>query len=95
MSDPLSVEPSKPNVVATWRLTVGTSIFLIDVRDDGSWQPSYVAPGRLSGWERHAMPEEPAATDVSEAILAWSQRYGAGPVLRPLPLRPVTIFTPR
>ncbi|MGU8077104.1 hypothetical protein [Burkholderia pyrrocinia] len=88
MNDLLTIQPTVPNVVATWRLTVGTSIFLIDVRDDGSWQPSYLAPGRWSGWKRRAMPAEPPAADVTAAILAWAQRYGANPLLRRDPARP-------
>jgi hypothetical protein len=63
-------------------------MFLIDVRDDDSWQPSYIAPGRLSGWERHMMPVEPPASDVTAAILAWATRYGANPQLRQGTIRP-------
>jgi hypothetical protein len=69
-------------IVSTWKLTVGTSIFFIDVRDDGSWQPFYIAPGRLSGWGRRTMPEEPAAVDVNAAILAWAECYGTHPRLQ-------------
>ncbi|WP_155646726.1 hypothetical protein [Burkholderia territorii] len=82
MNDMTTSSPTPHTIVSTWKLTVGTSIFLIDVRDDGSWQPFYIAPGRLSGWARRTMPEEPAAANVNAAILAWAKRYGPHPRLQ-------------
>ncbi len=80
--------PTPRTIVSTWKLTVGTSIFFIDVRDDESWQPFYIAPGRLSGWEQRTLPEEPPAADVNAAMLAWAQRYGVGPRLQLKSARP-------
>ncbi|WP_155631613.1 hypothetical protein [Burkholderia cepacia] len=88
MSDMPTTRPTASTIVSTWKLTIGTSIFFIDVRDDGSWQPFYIAPGRLSGWERRALPAEPPTVDVNAAILAWAERFGFSPRLQLQSARP-------
>jgi hypothetical protein len=47
-------------VVNTWRLSVGTSLFVIDILADGSWRPAYIAPKRLGGWTMDVLPNMPA-----------------------------------
>jgi hypothetical protein len=46
-------------VVNTWRLSVGTSLFVIDILADGSWRPAYIAPKRLGGWTMDVLPNMP------------------------------------
>ncbi|MGH1506555.1 hypothetical protein [Ralstonia solanacearum] len=37
-------------MVDTWRLSVDTSLFVLEILADGSWRPAYIAPKRLGGW---------------------------------------------
>ncbi|WP_175743797.1 hypothetical protein [Burkholderia ambifaria] len=76
--------PEHAVVVETWRLVVGTSLFLINVRADGSWQPAYIAPRRLGGWTIQTLPDMPAAEDVEAAVRTWAQPYGSDPRIRRL-----------
>ncbi|MGC3030600.1 hypothetical protein ACPUER_36900 [Burkholderia sp. DN3021] len=76
--------PEPAVVVETWRLVVGTSLFLINVRADGSWQPAYIAPRRLGGWTIQTLPDMPAAADVEAAVRTWAQPYGNDPRIRRL-----------
>ncbi len=70
------------SVVEVWRLSVGTSLFLINVHTDGSWQPFCVAPARLAGWTLRMLPTAPPTDDVDAAVRAWAQQYGAYLVIR-------------
>ena len=63
LSDPLSSA-----VVDTWRLSVDTSLFLIEILADGSWRPAYIAPKRLGGWTREVLADMPPTSDVEAAV---------------------------
>lgn len=86
MSAPASPIPA---VVETWRLSIGTTVFSIDVRADGSWQPFTVAPVRFGGWTMRALSAAPPAHDVEAAVRAWASQYGPEPCIRRVsPRRP-------
>uniref|UniRef100_UPI003BEEB635 hypothetical protein n=1 Tax=Burkholderia arboris TaxID=488730 RepID=UPI003BEEB635 len=79
--------PPRPTVVETWRLSVGTSLFLIEILADGGWRPAYVAPKRLGGWTLEVLPDMSPTTDVEKAVRAWARQYGATVSIRRTPAR--------
>lgn len=82
--------PDNPAVIETWRVSLGASIFIVDVRDDGSWQPFALAPVRLGGWTLQALSVASPAGNVEAAVRAWAQQcepYGRPPTIRRGPPR--------
>lgn len=71
-----------PAVIETWRLSVDTSLFLIEIRADGSWRPAYIAPKRLGGWSMEALPDRPPTADTEGAVRVWAQQYGSNISIR-------------
>ncbi|KWN05145.1 hypothetical protein WT83_30025 [Burkholderia territorii] len=53
-----------PAVVDTWRLSVDTSLFVIEILADGSWLSAYIAPKRLGGWTMEVLPNMPPTVDA-------------------------------
>lgn len=83
-------DPLSSTVVDTWRLSVDTSLFLIEILGDGSWRPAYIPPKRLGGWTREVLPNMPPTTDVEFAVRSWARQYGANITIRRTPMnRPV------
>ena len=81
---------TNPLVVETSRLAIGASIFLIDVRADGGWQPFAAAPVRLCGWALQGLSVAPPADNVEAAVPVWAQQhepYGRSPTTRRMPSR--------
>lgn len=83
-SDPLS-----PAVVDTWRLSVDTSLFVIEILADGSWRPADIAPKRLGGWSMEVLSNMPPTVDVEAAVRTWARQYGANVTIRRTPARRV------
>ncbi len=76
-------DPAPASVVEVWRLAIdSTSLFLINVRTDGSWQPFYIAPARFTGWTLRMLPAAPPTNDVDAAVRAWATEYGTNPLIR-------------
>ncbi|WP_230949022.1 hypothetical protein [Burkholderia diffusa] len=73
-------------VVETWRLSADTSLFLIEIRDDGSWRPAYISPKRLGGWAMEVLPDMPPAADTEAAVRTWARQYGANVSIRRTPI---------
>lgn len=69
----------------TWRLSVDTSLFVIDILADGSWRPAYIAPKRLGGWTMDVLPKMPPT--VEAAVRTWARQYGANVTNRRTPAR--------
>ncbi|WP_080407733.1 hypothetical protein [Burkholderia ubonensis] len=85
MSSPL--DSTRSAVVETWRLSVDTSLFLIEIRADGSWRPAYIAPKRLGGWTMEVLPDMPPTAEAEAAVRAWARQYGANISIRRMPTR--------
>lgn len=92
---PQPSDPLTPAVVDTWRLSVDTSLFVIEILADGSWRPAYIAPkrlggwtaGRLDGWTMEMLPNMPPTVDVEAAVRTWARQYGANVTIRRTPAR--------
>jgi len=80
-------DPLTPAVVDTWRLSVDTSLFVIEILADGSWRPAYIAPKRLGGWTMEMLPNMPPTVDVEAAVRTWARQYGSNVTIRRTPAR--------
>jgi len=74
-------------VVDTWRLSVDTSLFVIEILADGSWRPAYIAPKRLGGWTMEVLANMPQTVDVEAAVRTWARQYGSNVMIRHMPSR--------
>ncbi|HDR9512245.1 TPA: hypothetical protein QDC03_007518 [Burkholderia cepacia] len=86
---PQPSDPLPQAVVDTWRLSVDTSLFVIEILADGSWRPAYIAPKRLGGWTMEMLANMPPTVDVEAAVRAWARQYGANVTIRRTPVRRV------
>uniref|UniRef100_UPI003BEEC0A0 hypothetical protein n=1 Tax=Burkholderia arboris TaxID=488730 RepID=UPI003BEEC0A0 len=84
---PQPSDPLPPAVIDTWRLSVDTSLFVIEILADGSWRPAYIAPKRLGGWTMEVLPNMPPTVDVEAAVRTWARQYGANVTIRRPPVR--------
>lgn len=81
-------ETARPLIVQTWRVSVDTALFLVEVFDDGSWRPAYITPKRLGGWSIEVLPDMPPTADVERAERTWARQYGAHVSIRRTPVYP-------
>ncbi|MFK0380235.1 hypothetical protein [Pandoraea sp. NPDC090278] len=82
-----------PAVVDTWRLSVDTSLFVIEILADGSWRPAYIAPKRLGGWTMEVLGRMPQTVDVEAAVRTWAEQYGSNVTIRRTPARRFPVQT--